>query len=60
MATDPAKVMQAAIRGIANNKLHVFPDFASQTIHLLKRYFPELLGWISDVFDKKLQNAQLQ
>ena len=60
MTTDPAKVMQAAIRGIANNKLHVFPDFASQTIHLLKRYFPELLGWMSDAFDKKLQNAQLQ
>ncbi|MDJ0796125.1 MAG: SDR family NAD(P)-dependent oxidoreductase [Calothrix sp. MO_167.B12] len=60
MVTDPAKVMQSAIRGIVNNKLHVFPDVASQTIHLLKRYFPELLGWISDTFDKKLQNGQLQ
>jgi len=58
MATDPAKVMQAAIRGIVRNQLHVFPDNTSQIIHLLKRYFPQLLGWITDAFDKQLQNGQ--
>ena len=46
IATDPAKVMQATLKGVRRNKLHVFPDRAAQGIHLLKRYSPGLLEWI--------------
>lgn len=50
LITDPVKVMRATLRGIEQNKLHVFPDTMAQVIHLLERYAPELLDWIGDVF----------
>ncbi len=59
MTTDPAKVMQATIRGVVDNKLHIFPDVPAKVIHLLTRYFPRLLMLISDIFANKLQNGQL-
>lgn len=40
-ATDPVKVMQATIRGVERNKLHVYPDRPSSIIQVLRRLFPD-------------------
>lgn len=53
LVTDPAKVMSETIQGIVNNKLHVFPDAMAKRIHLLKRYFPQLLDRINDIFIRR-------
>ncbi len=55
MATDPAKVMQATLRGIERDRLHVFPDQFARSIHFLLRYSPEFLHWISTVTTRRLQ-----
>jgi short-subunit dehydrogenase len=52
LTTDPAKVMRATIQGIRRDKLHIFPDAIAQTLHLLKRYCPWLINWVSDAFIK--------
>ncbi|HYW22500.1 MAG TPA: SDR family NAD(P)-dependent oxidoreductase [Nodularia sp. (in: cyanobacteria)] len=57
VATDPAKIMRATIRGIQRNKLHVFPDAIAQNAHLLKRYFPQIANLINDVFVRRLKNG---
>ncbi|MDJ0677856.1 MAG: SDR family NAD(P)-dependent oxidoreductase [Calothrix sp. MO_167.B42] len=57
MIAEPEKIMQAAIRGIVANKLHVFPDVVAQTFHILTRLSPGLVSWISGLFAKSLQNA---
>jgi short-subunit dehydrogenase len=58
LATDPAKVMSATIRGIIHNELHVFPDATAKNTHFLKRYSPQLLTWIIDKLFKNLKNNQ--
>jgi short-subunit dehydrogenase len=58
LATDPVQVMAATIQGIVQNKLHVFPDRPAQTIHLLKRYFPQSLDWLSATFNRRLKRAE--
>ncbi|MGK7888187.1 MAG: SDR family NAD(P)-dependent oxidoreductase [Leptolyngbyaceae cyanobacterium] len=40
-ATDPVKVMQAMIRGIEQDRLHVYPDRPSGVIQVLRRLFPD-------------------
>ncbi|RUT06430.1 short-chain dehydrogenase [Dulcicalothrix desertica PCC 7102] len=56
-ATDPAKVINETIQGIVHNKLHVFPDAMAKRIHLLKRYAPQLLDRISDIFIRRFQGG---
>lgn len=56
ISTDPAKVIQATIKGILHNKLHVFPDAIAQNMHLLKRYFPQIVNWMSDLSVRKLNS----
>lgn len=46
-ATNPAKVMEKTIKAIVRNQLHVFPDRAAQSLHILKRHFPGLSDLIS-------------
>lgn len=60
LATDPAQVMAATIRGIVQNKLHVFPDRTAQTLHLLKRFFPQSLDWLRAAFTRRLNGAKRQ
>lgn len=60
LATDPAQVIAVTIRGIEQNKLHVFPDRPAQIIHLLKRFFPQLLTWLGTVLGKRLNNERKQ
>ncbi|MBW4565088.1 MAG: SDR family NAD(P)-dependent oxidoreductase [Mojavia pulchra JT2-VF2] len=58
LATDPVKVIRATIQGIVHDKLHVFPDPTAKNVHLLKRYSPLLLDWISDAFIRRLKVGQ--
>ncbi|MEM7580735.1 MAG: SDR family NAD(P)-dependent oxidoreductase [Cyanobacteria bacterium P01_A01_bin.80] len=51
--TDPADIMRATIQGILRNQLHVFPDRTAKIVHLLKRYFPQLLDWIDIVLTRR-------
>ncbi|MDJ0618857.1 MAG: SDR family NAD(P)-dependent oxidoreductase [Calothrix sp. MO_192.B10] len=60
MVAEPAKIMRATIRGIIDNKLQVFPDIIAQAFHILTRYSPSLVGWISNTFTKSLENRQFQ
>jgi short-subunit dehydrogenase len=57
LVTDPAKVISQTIQGIIHNQLHVFPDGMAKGIHLLKRYFPQLLDRISDLFIRRWKNG---
>lgn len=60
LATDPAAVIREAIAGIQRNQLHVFPDATAKSIHLLKRYFPPLLDWVSIEFTRRLKSGNSQ
>lgn len=53
LVTDPAKVMEATIQAIQQNKLHVFPDSMGKIIQRLKRHTPELLDWISNAVTRR-------
>ncbi|MBO3457668.1 SDR family NAD(P)-dependent oxidoreductase [Aetokthonos hydrillicola Thurmond2011] len=56
LITDPREVMRATIQGIVHNKLHVFPDRTAKTIHLLKRYYPQVLDWINSQYSRRSKN----
>lgn len=56
-ATDPERVIEAVVRAIAQEKLHVFPDTKAQIFHQLKRYVPPIVTWGVDYFKPK-QNAK--
>jgi short-subunit dehydrogenase len=55
MATNPVDIIRATLQGIVQNKIEVFPDRPAKTIHLLKRYFPQLLPWLSDNLANKMR-----
>lgn len=52
LITNPAEVMRQTIQGIASDRLEVFPDAFARNSSLLKRYFPNLLAWISEKIKK--------
>lgn len=58
LATDPADVIRATIQGIVNNQLHVFPDRTAKLVHLIKRYFPQLLEWGNALFAKRFKDSK--
>ncbi len=60
LITDPARVMQVTLRGIQQNKLHVFPDRTAQILHWLKRYAPQTLDWMSAAFARSTNRGQRQ
>ena len=60
MVAEPGKIMRAAIRGIIDNKLQVFPDIIAQGFHILTRFSPRLVEWINNAFTKSLENGQYQ
>ncbi len=55
--TDPANVMRETIRGIVQNKLHVFPDAIAKNVHVLKRYSPWFLDWIGNKFTRRIKSG---
>lgn len=60
LATDPVKVIREMIKGIVQDKPHVFPDAIAKSAHLLKRYTPGFLDWIGNEFFRKLKNDTSQ
>ena len=48
LITDPVEVMRRTIHAIQQDKREVFPDRIGYASHLLKRYFPGFLNWMSD------------
>jgi short-subunit dehydrogenase len=50
MATDPADVVAAIIKGIRANRLHIFPDRTAKKIHYITRLIP----WIMPILVKRL------
>lgn len=56
LATDPARLIQVTLQGIRRNQLHVFPDAIAQSMHHLKRYTPQLLDWITTLFNQRLSH----
>jgi short-subunit dehydrogenase len=57
LLTDPANVMRETIQGIVHDQLHVFPDAIAKNVHILKRYSPWLLDWISNKFTRRLKRG---
>lgn len=53
MATDPEKVIAAAIKAIKRNQLHVFPDRTAKVLSVLKQYFPRIVDWGSEALKPK-------
>ncbi len=50
MATDPADVVAAIIKGIRANRLHIFPDNKAKQIHYITRLIP----WVVPILVKRL------
>ena len=50
MATDPADVVAAIIKGIRANRLHIFPDRTAKQIHYITRFVP----WIVPILVRRL------
>jgi hypothetical protein len=60
LATDPVRVMRSTLHGIRRNQLHVFPDAIAQISQHLKRYTPQLLGWITAAFTRRFTHGTHQ
>lgn len=54
LATNPANVIRATLRGIRRNQLHAFPDAIAKTAYLLQRFLPQSLTWISNAVTKNV------
>jgi short-subunit dehydrogenase len=48
MLSHPADVIREVVKGIEQNKAHIFPDKVARQIHILKRYMPSLLRRFHD------------
>ena len=46
MATDPAVVVTEILKGIRNNRLHIFPDSSARALYYLHRFAPWALPTI--------------
>lgn len=57
-ATQPAMVIANVLQGILNNQAQVFPDPTAKAIHLIKRYSPPLLDWLSQQLTRKISKKQ--
>ena len=47
LTTDPVNIMARTIRAIERNQQEVFPDAFAWSGHVLKRYVPGVLNWVS-------------
>jgi len=46
---EPEKVIKELIRGIKSNKLHIYPTPAASLMHIISRYFPNLLKGLNSL-----------
>jgi len=56
-ATNPAMVIANVLRGILKNQAQVFPDPTAKAIHLIKRYSPPLLNWLTEQLTQKISHS---
>jgi short-subunit dehydrogenase len=54
MATDPADVVAAIIKGIRANRLHIFPDRSAKQIHYITRLIPWVIPILVRRMDEKI------
>jgi len=54
MATDPADVVAAIIKGIRANRKQVFPDRTAKQIHYISRFFPWIIPLLNRRMDEKI------
>lgn len=55
MATDPADVVAAIIKGVAKNKPQIFPDSKAMQIHYITRFIPWLVPTLIRRLDAKIE-----
>ena len=55
MATDPADVVAAIIKGVRANRKRIFPDRTARQIHYISRFFPWLIPVLNRRFEEKLK-----
>lgn len=55
LATEPADVVAAIIRGVRANRKHIFPDSTARRLHYLCRWMPWLLPALNRRLDKKIK-----
>lgn len=56
-ATNPAMVIANVLEGMIKNRAAVFPDPTAKTIHLIKRYSPALLEWLTQRLTQKISQG---
>jgi short-subunit dehydrogenase len=54
--TDPADVVREIIKGVRQNRLHIFPDRTARRVHYIKRLFP----WMIPFFNERMQKMSMQ
>ena len=54
--SEPQDVVAEIIRGVRQDRLHVFPDKQSRRIHLLKRFAP----WLIPVLNRRLERESMK
>jgi short-subunit dehydrogenase len=59
MATDPADVVAAIIKGVRRNRRHVFPDRTAKQIHYITRFLPWLVPILSRRLDEKTKISSI-
>ena len=53
--SDPADVVANVLKGIADNRLHVFPDKNARRVHYLTRFVP----WIIPVLNRRMERDSI-
>ncbi len=54
MATDPADVVAAIIKGVRANRNHIFPDRTAKLIHYITRFIPWIVPFLTRRLDEKI------
>jgi short-subunit dehydrogenase len=56
-ATNPEMVIANVLQGIIKNQAQVFPDPTAKAIHIIKRYSPPLLDWLTQQLTRKISQS---
>jgi len=56
LISEPADVVANILKGVRNNKLHVFPDKHARRIHYMKRFAP----WLIPVLNRRMQEDAIK
>lgn len=56
LISEPADVVANIIRGVEDNRLHVFPDKHARRIHYIKRFMP----WLIPIFSRRMEDDAIK